>query len=143
MPFFFVLENTPRDRLHLHGVVDVNPNEIAKLRVALIKAGGKWKSSRSGERQLHTKGMWKPRGWAKYIFKTLRGLPPAHVKALVGWSRPMTQAGVTLYDQLREFAVGEGAKLAVTRVRFVDSLLQVDDEDFLEDLIEGLRLVVG
>jgi hypothetical protein len=142
VPFLFVLENSPRERLHLHGVVDINPNDVARLEAALTKAGGEWGHSRGQERQLHMKGMWGPEGWAEYICKELAGLPPATAKTLVVRSRPMTQAAVELYDQLREFADGEGANLPVTRVHFAYTLDDTGDADVLQELIDVLRSVM-
>jgi hypothetical protein len=55
----------------------------------------------------------------------------------------MTQAAVKLYDQLREFADGEGAALSITRVHFAYSLDDTGDPDVLQELIEVLSAAIG
>jgi hypothetical protein len=76
--FFPVLEETPNRtrRLHLHGELQVSPEEVKAARKALRLAGGEWEEVR--QHQAHTDEM-PDEGWAGYIAKDFWKFGP-HVR---------------------------------------------------------------
>jgi hypothetical protein len=62
------------DRLHSHGVIETNDNELEMVRRALEHAGGVWAHRRGQEHQCDIKPLYDPDVWADYC---LRDCPKA------------------------------------------------------------------
>jgi hypothetical protein len=72
LPILMVLEATRAEkRLHLHGVFLANGVPLSAIQYAMRKAVG-YISGRSGSRQFHSKFLFEPDGWSRYLEKSHR-----------------------------------------------------------------------
>lgn len=103
--FWFALELTDTQRLHVHGELQAAPHELAAVRKALRLAGGEWDQVR--QHQAHTK----PDAsivWANYTVKDAWRIRPfRNITRPIngGWlfaSNGVKQAGKAIYDPYRQ-----------------------------------------
>jgi hypothetical protein len=57
------------DRLHIHGAIAANDNQLAAIKAALCHAGGKWASPWRSDKQCQFKALHPPDGWANYCLR--------------------------------------------------------------------------
>ncbi len=68
--YCFVVEMTPRGKLHVHGGIASTADDLHLIEEALNHAGGDgWVKSRRGETQVKLKPLFYPTGWCRYSFE--------------------------------------------------------------------------
>ncbi len=86
------------DRLHVHGGIAANDNQLEVIGAALCHAVGKWANARHGERQCELERLYTPDIWAAYCLRN-RG----RVKRLIGG--PTISITTPLRRSAREFGL--------------------------------------
>jgi len=89
------------DRLHLHGTIEANDNNVDAIKGALCRAGGVWDHPRGNEYQCDVQPLYDPDVWTNYI---LRDGPKAR-RLIAG--RSVSIAG-PLRRRARELWIGGG-----------------------------------
>jgi hypothetical protein len=103
--FWFVLEETPERRLHLHGAISCNGNELGAVSRALQAAGGKWEAS---GRQFQVCLKPDPDNyWVTYAFKgcgvrTLRRFHPSWRDDPLFVTQDLKRRSEALYEETRK-----------------------------------------
>jgi hypothetical protein len=58
-----------RDRLHLHGAIEANGNQLEAIRGALEHAGGVWDHTHHKRRQCDLQSLYTPDVWSRYCLR--------------------------------------------------------------------------
>jgi hypothetical protein len=126
VPSVVVLELDRDGRLHTHGVVGVQTEDLHRVDKALRAAGGKW-SAAGPEYQLRLKVMYDPIGWWDYITKEFAKIDE-HQRALwVGWSQTMKKITKNFYRGIRAWWLANEDDLSIRHS--VNFFMQADDLD--------------
>lgn len=64
--FLFGVDVNPAGRLHLHGGIEANDNDLDAIKAALVAAGGVWAHKRGQHYQCDLQPMYTPDVWADY-----------------------------------------------------------------------------
>jgi hypothetical protein len=100
--FIVVLEETWDGRLHAHGAVQADRDEMPRVDEALRAAGGNWTAVRGEDHQLHLAPIWSSCGWWDYLIKDLRRAGDRKAN-WIGWSLPAKRVATALHLQLRRW----------------------------------------
>lgn len=90
-------------RIHAHGIIEANSNEIVAVEGALKAAGGGWANSRGSEHQVYARPLTDTDGWVRYVLED-----QAHTRRVTGHdrlvsvSRSLTAPGRTVFEDLRK-----------------------------------------
>lgn len=101
--YCFVVEMTPRGKLHIHGGIESTADNLHRIEEALKHAGGDdWVKSRRGETQVKFKPLFYPTGWCRYSFED----EPKARRALRGQTvvitNPLRSSAGKLYGAIRK-----------------------------------------
>jgi hypothetical protein len=103
IPYSFVLEVARDmhgyDRLHVHGVVVIGDADLARVKEALIRAGGQIDHPQWAVKQLVLKPITDAAGWTSYLTKARRWHKPLPVGRHQFISREMKQLARQDYDE--------------------------------------------
>jgi hypothetical protein len=113
----YVVLEEDRQRLHVHGEIQIGADEAAPARKALRKAGGEWKEVR--QHQAHTdadpdqgwpsyigKEFYKYRPWARRFYEKARGASRVTLRGnLFASTKGLGEAARSLYEKHRLMVV--------------------------------------
>lgn len=100
----FGVDVTPDGRLHIHGALAANDNQLATIEKALRQAGGKWASKWHKERQCQFKVLHPADGWAKYCLRHQAKVRRIIAGRSICITTPLRRRAKDLWSKLR---VGE------------------------------------
>lgn len=98
-PLWVVLETDDDGRLHVHGGVALNDNDLpGRLEASLAKFGGGW--TRRGSAPADVRAQWEPDGWAVYPLKRFERTR-RHLRASTGKAAGAHIPLLSISDDLR------------------------------------------
>lgn len=121
----YVVLEEDRQRLHVHGEIQIGADEAAPARKALRKAGGEWKQVR--QHQAHTdadpdqgwpsylgKQFYKYQPWARQFYERARGGARISIPGnLYASTKDLGRAARALYEKHRRLVIRHRCGLAV------------------------------
>lgn len=99
--------NKPSDRLHLHGGIAADGNELEGIRAALLYIGGEWASRKGKDRQLRLNPNRCDDGWPTYSIRRRRRVSALIKGRTFTISGPLRSEAKSLYDGCRQVMRGE------------------------------------
>ena len=99
--------NKPLDRLHLHGGIAADENELESIRLALLHTGGEWASVRYKNSQLRLNPDRCDDGWPTYSIRRRRRVSALIRGRTFTISGPLRSEAKDLYDGCRQVMRGE------------------------------------
>ena len=89
------------DRLHTHGAIAANDNQLEVIKGALCQAGGKWASTRHSDKQCEFRPLHPADGWATYCLRHQARVRRIITGRTISITTPLRRRAKELWSVLR------------------------------------------
>jgi hypothetical protein len=97
----FGVDVAPDNRLHIHGAIAANDNQLAVIKGALCHAGGKWASPWHRDKQCKLKPLCPADGWAIYCLRNQARVRRIITGGTISITTPLRRRARELWSVLR------------------------------------------